>query len=142
MVEEQEMFGSMINLNEVQDVAKSQLPNIITASLAMGLMSYYGGDNQSRSLRKMATMAGGQLAGSVFVDMMHKSGKIDDPNGKVAMGIEALVAGSFYSVVALRGLRLPNVNNRQFQEAVGGSLAGSVLGPMLDKQLRASKEDA
>ena len=142
MVEEQEMFGSLINLNEIQEVGKSQLPNIITASLAMGLMSYYGGDNQSQSLRKMATMAGGQLAGSVLVDMLHKSGKIDDPNGKVGMAIEALAAGGFYSVVALRGLRLPNVNNRQFQEAVAGSLTGAIAGPMLDKQLRASKEDA
>ena len=49
--------------------------------------------------------------------------------------VEVLVASGFYSVVALKGLKLPNIQSKQYQEAILASVCGVLGGPFLDAQL-------
>jgi hypothetical protein len=129
-------FTSAINFQELKSNGKAQLSNIIAAGAAIGLMSWYSGDSQNETMMKAGTMAAAQFAGSSLVDILNKSGKIADPASNVSKLIEVAAAGSFYSVVALRGWRLPNANNKQFQEAIVGSVLGVMGGPYIDEQMQ------
>ena len=121
----------VLNPAEIQSVGRSKLYNIIASGVAITALSYYMKDRQRDMLRKAGTMMAGQLFGATLVDVMQRSGKIDDAESPIGRAIEALAAGSFYSVVAIKGLKMPNIKNKQFQEAVLGSVAGSLGGPTL-----------
>jgi hypothetical protein len=121
----------VLNPDEIESVGRNKLYNIIASGVAITALSYYMKDRQNDMLKKAGTMMAGQLFGATLVDILQRSGKIDDAESTVGKTIEALAAGGFYSVVAIQGLKLPNVSNKQFQEAVLGSVAGSIGGPTL-----------
>lgn len=128
-------FPQGLNFQEFENSGKAQLSNILAAGAAVGLMSWYSGDSQNESLMKAATMAAGQFAGSSLVDILSKNGKLADHSSNLAKSIEVAGSAGFYSVVALRGWRWPNVDNKQFQEAIIGSVVGVLGGPYIDNQL-------
>ena len=128
-------FASLINLQELEQTGKNQLSNIIAAGVAISAISWYSGDNQNDSFKKASIMMAGQFAGSSLTSMLSKAGKIEDPNSNTAKLVEVLVASGFYSVVALKGLKLPNVQSKQYQEAILASVSGIFGGPFLDAQL-------
>lgn len=134
-------FVSNVNIQEFKDVGKSQMSNIIMSGIGLALYSYYNNDNQQDMLKKIGIMMTGQLIGSSLTDMLHKSGKIDDVDGNVAKIVEVVTASGFYSIVALRGLKLPNVRSRQYQEAILGSVAGIYLGPFIQDQINQVKQE-
>ena len=125
------ILGDVLNSSEIQAVGRSKMYNIVASGVAITLLSYYMKDRQNDMIRKAGTMMAGQLFGATLVDVMQKSGKLDDSESPIGRGIEAVTAATFYSVVAIQGLKMPNINNRQYQEAILGSLGGSIGGPTL-----------
>lgn len=132
-------IASLINLQEFEKVAKTQMSNIVAAGLTMGLISWYQNDLSDHVYKKVAVSMAGQFAGSTLVDMLYKSGKIEDPNGNVGKGIEVVAASGFYSLFALKGLQIPDYHSRKYQEAVVSSLGGIFGGQFLAEQLVVSK---
>jgi hypothetical protein len=132
-------FASLINLQEFEKTGKNQLSNIISAGAAISALCWYNGDNQNTIFKKAAVMMAGQFMGTSIVNMLNKSGKIEDANSNTAKVIEVLTASGFYSVVALKGLKLPNVQSKQYQEAIIASVSGVFGGPFLDTQLNTPK---
>lgn len=125
------VLGEVLNSSEIQSVGRNKLYDIVASGVAITMLSYYMKDRQNDMMRKAGTMMAGQLFGATLVDVMQKSGKIDDSESPIGRGIEAVAASAFYSVVAIQGLKMPNINNRQYQEAILGSLGGSIGGPTL-----------
>lgn len=128
-------FASLINLQEFEKTGKSQLSNIISAGAAISALCWYNGDNQNDCFKKAAVMMAGQFVGSSLVNMLNKSGKIEDVDSNTAKFVEVIAASGFYSIVSLNGLKLPNYQSKQYQEAVISSVAGIFGGPFLDAQL-------
>ena len=126
----------LLNPQEIQSVANTRMYNILTASASIALFSWYSNDPQNDLLKKAGTMAASQLFGATLVDILQRGGKLNrDSNPMMANGDEALRAGAFYSVVAIQGFKFPNVNNKQFQEAVLGSVIGTTTGASVRSML-------